>query len=299
MDEAERIRTLRDEGRISGEQAERLLAALDQLGATEHADGSEAPHGMSGATSAGAADAPDAMGDRPSTESSRRTQGPHASAAGGTEAVRAEAAAEVVSRWVRVGMFAGSVRVSVDPAVSAPSVQSDGGEVDVVETPEGWRVEQRRSDEGNWIERLVEGVRRARLQMRVPADTGVHLDVKAGDVRLEGVPALRGRLLAGDLDATGLRAVDVAVHAGDVDLEIDPAPGLHRLRLTVGDAKVRLPSHADVRVDGRVTVGDASAPAPFRADRSGVAERLEGVMGEGRARLEVRLATGDFGLKVG
>lgn len=308
MDDAERIRTLRDEGRISDAQAARLLAALDELGAAaEGPEGSQDGRRDEPRASAEMASGPSDPAHAPASSTGAAphvtpgaSAGTPGTAAGpGTTPSPQGAADAVVTRWARVGMFAGSLRVRVDPELREPAVECDGGEVDLTAAADGWRIDQRARSEGSWIERLVEGVRRVRLELRLPADTGLHLDAKAGEVRLEGVPALRGRLLAGDLDARGLRAIDFAVQAGDVDVGLEPAPGEHRLRVTAGDAKVHLPAHADVRIEGRVTVGDASAPAPFEAHRSGVAERVDGVMGEGRAHLLVTLTTGDFGVKVG
>lgn len=301
MDDAARIRTLRDEGRISDAQAERLLAALDELGAA--GKGPEGAQGGRKDPSGASAELLSEPAEPVQASASSTDATPHvtpgASAGPGTTPSPHDAADGVVTRWARVGMFAGSVRVRVDPELREPAVECDGGEVDLTAAADGWRIDQRGRSEGSWIERLVEGVRRVRLELRLPADTGLHLDAKAGEVRLEGVPALRGRLLAGDLDARGLRAIDFAVQAGDVDVGLEPAPGEHRLRVTAGDAKVHLPADADVRIEGRVTVGDASAPTPFEAHRSGVAERIDGVMGEGRAHLRVTLTTGDFGVKVG
>lgn len=258
MTDADRIRALRDEGRIDEAQAERLLRALDDIAAEQ------------GPTAAPAVDTP-------------------------ADAGRATDTSPDVDRWARIDLFACTLEVHVDAALDAPVAEAVRGEVRVESHDGGWRVVQPTRPDGTWLDRLVDGVQQTRVNLRLPARTGIDLDVKAGDVELDGVPALRGRLMAGDLDARGLRAVDVAVNAGDVELELDPAPGLHRVRLSVGDLDVTLPDGADVRVEGHVQVGDAEASPPFATERSGmVAERIEGVMGEGRATLRIDVGTGDL-----
>jgi hypothetical protein len=303
MNDADRIRALRDEGRIDDAQAQRLLQALDAISAEEA--------GTAPTFSRPAAPPAPPEGHAPPTPEAPRgaqappppSEAPRANAESprpaASDAPAAVDALEDVDRWTRIELFACAVEAEVDPSITAPALDARLGEVHLEETGSGWRITQGGPREGTWLERLVDGVRGTRVHLRLPPRTGVDLDVKAGDVELSGVPALRGRLMAGDLDARGLRAVDIAVNAGDLDLRLDPAPGLHRVRLSVGDAEVRLPRSADVRVEGHVSIGDASASAPFGTERKGmVAESVEGVMGEGRATLRIDVGTGDLDVKV-
>lgn len=323
MDEASRIRALREQGRIDDAQAERLLAALgvppthtdpegdpstaapvgddprssdatatDVYGSPSVASDTAAP-GRRAAP--GIAD--DGAGDGPVAGTPVERAAPSGRDAPGSAGVTA-ASATSARRWARIELFAGALDVSVDDGLDAPRAESEEGPLEVSRDGEGWRIAQPSRKGDSWIERLVDGTKRMRVRIALPAGVGVHLDVKAGDVNLRDVPALRGRLLAGDLDARGLRAVDVALNAGDLDLRFDPEPGEHRVQMTAGDAEIRLPKHAGVTVRGRVSVGDASAPAPFETKRSGVSERVSGTLGDGRASLSVELVTGDLDLKV-
>lgn len=265
MTEAERIRALRDEGRIDDVQARRLLNAL------------------------GVSDVDAELRREPAAESDA-TAGPDTTA-------RPDATehAPDVRSWARIELFACELDVAVDASLDAPLAETKDGEVVVEASDDGWRIAQRDRAEGSWLERLIDGVHQGRVALRLPEGTGVELDVKAGDVELDGVPALRGRLMAGDLDARGLRAVDVAVSAGDVDLELDPSAGAHRVRLSVGDLSIRLAAHADVAVEGHVSIGDASASAPFVTRRTGmVAQLVQGTLGQGRATLRADVGTGDL-----
>lgn len=313
MTEADRIRALRDEGRIDDVQARRLLNALgvpDVDAAlrgepVDEAAGSAVPSAAD--ASAGGGDAAtnttttttdgrpsDAASDRPSDR-------PSDSATDASDRPTATGQLPDVRRWARVELFACELDVVVEAGLDAPIAETKDDEVGVDATEDGWRVGQRDGQrdraEGSWLERLIDGVHQGRVKLRLPEATGVHLDVKAGDVDLDGVPALRGRLMAGDLDARGLRAVDVAVSAGDVDLALDPAEGAHRVRLSVGDLSIRLPAHANVEVEGHVSIGDASATAPFVTKRTGmVAQIVQGTMGRGRATLRADVGTGDLSI---
>lgn len=302
MDEAARVRALRDQGRIDDAQAERLLAALGE------------EREASGPASPSYGPAPAAVGAVPSASPEVGAEEGDAVAAGtssgvtstGTDATRsrpstgtsATGTAGVVRRWARVEMFAGTLRIEVDAGLDAPRAEADAGDLEVTRDGDGWRIAQKAKGDADWIERIVDAWNRSRVTVRLPSDTGVDLDIKAGDVELHDVPALRGRLMAGDLDAYGLRAVDVALNAGDLDLRLDPIAGEHRVKMTVGDAEIRFPADAGVSVQGRVTVGDVSAPAPFETRRSGVSERVSGTLGDGRAALSVEVATGDLELSV-
>jgi hypothetical protein len=288
MNDADRIRALRDQGRIDDAQAERLLAALGDLSA----DAAPAGPPPANATPQAAPAAPPTPAPAPAAEATRDD------ASDASSEPRAADLLDEVERWVRVELFASALDVHVDDTAHEPRVDADRGDVRIEAHDDGWRIDQARSDAGTWLERLVDGVQGTRLKLFLPPRTGIDLDVKAGDVELDGVPALVGRLAAGDLDARGLRAVDLSVSAGDVDLGLDPAPGRHRVRLSVGDLTVHLAPGADVRVEGDVSIGDASADAPFATERRGmVAESLRGTLGAGLATLRLDVGTGDLGVR--
>lgn len=292
MDEADRIRTMRDEGKIDDAQAQRLIAAVEAIAAAENDAPASAQAPASPATTGVQ---PDAHGTAQAAAGSSAgpspTPPPSASQAAADQA-------GTVDRWIDIQMFACAIDIDVDPTATSAVATSSRGDVTVEDAGDGWKVKQGNSKDGTWLERLVSGVNETRLHVTVPPRTGVRLDVKAGDVDLDGVPALTGTLMAGDLDAKGLRAVDLNVKAGDIDLELDPLPGRHVVRLAAGDLTVTLPEHADVRVDGHVSIGDASAFAPIASERNGiVAASLHGVLGEGRGVLDLKVGTGDLDVR--
>lgn len=299
MNEADRIRALRDEGKIDDAQAQRLLAAIDAITEAEaQADGHATEHDAGDVVPAQADAASDAAPDvAPDVTPDAATPSSASSSASATERVSSVplATASAVERWLDVQLFACAIDVDVDPTASTVVATTTRGDVRVDDVKDGWRLQHEGDADGNWLDRLIGGMNDKKIKVTVPANTGVRLDVRAGDVELDGVPALAGRLTAGDLDATGLKAVDLSVQAGDVDLDLDPCPGHHVVRLSVGDLTVNLPEQADARIDGNVSIGDASAFPPISSERNGmVAASLRGVLGEGRSTLELRVGTGDL-----
>lgn len=344
MTDADRIRAMREEGKIDDAQARRLLAAIEAIEEAEREaptqDTQQAPTDGAGhagpdassvaedegapaggartvvAGSSGVKDAADAISTAVTSAveaatSALRTPAPPTPPAPPemptmarstpAEAEDATALADTsseVDRWLTVQLFACAVDATVDPALDAPVAETKDGTVTVEKHGNDWRITQAGKAEGTWLERLVSGVNQSKMRVRVPPRTGVRLDAKAGDVDLHGIPVLTGQLMAGDLDADGLKAVDLSVKAGDVTLNLDPIPGRHAVRLSVGDLDVRLAEGADVRVEGSVSIGDARARAPFVAERRGmVAHDVSGVKGAGEATLQLVVGTGDLAVK--
>ena len=309
MNESDRIRALRAQGKIDDDQAARLLEALGELDSIDppgagagrggHEPGSDGPSGAASERPGVAAAAPSGPADggaETRTDASRPDR-----ARPDDAGILPRATDATVTRWVVIDLLAGDVDVRVDPEIDRPELAEAGEGVALEEADDGWRIRQVGRGADGWLDRLIDGVtRHVRLRLAVPSGCGVRLAMKAGDVDLHDVPAVAGTLLAGDVEVRGARAVDLEVRAGDVDVELDPAPGLHRLFLTVGDADLRLPTNSDVAVHARVSIGDARADPPLRADGGGIGGTIEGTIGSGEgARVEIGVKTGDLSVKVG
>jgi len=204
------------------------------------------------------------------------------------------------ARWVRIEMLAGDLEVSVDPDITRPSVESDGaGNLIFEESPEGFRIRWDQAGGSNFLDRLVGRLRTGNIDVQVPAGFGVDLAATAGNVELEGVPYLRGHLTAGNLDAHGLKGIDLVCRAGDIDLGLELTEGAHRINVTTGDVNVRLARGSSVTVKADVSIGDAdSSVEGIRATGRGLGAGLEGATGGGAATLDIHLTTGDLELEV-
>ena len=216
-----------------------------------------------------------------------------APASGATEEVAGASAAEPTAiapegtRWLRIDLPAGDLDVRAAD-VDAPTLDDDGdGRVLLEPTPEGARLFT--DPERGLLGRYTP----ADARVRVPRAWGIELDVKAGDLDVRDVPFVAGRVLAGDIEVRGARGLDLTCLAGDVSVEFGPREGRHRLAVRAGDVSVRLLPGSDVEVDGRVSVGDASARGLER-ERRGLGAVVRGRVGAGQAKLVIELGAGDL-----
>ncbi len=195
------------------------------------------------------------------------------------------------TRWLRIELAAGDVEVQAAD-VDAPTLdEDDDGRVHLETTADGARVFA--DPERGFLGRYTP----AEARVRVPRAWGLELDVKAGDLDVRDVPFVAGRILAGDVEVRGARGLDLTCLAGDVSIAVAPTEGRHRLVVRAGDVSVRLQPGSDVTVDGRVSVGDASARGLERA-RRGLGAVVHGRVGSGRAQLAIELGAGDLEVRV-
>lgn len=322
MDEKERIRNMVAAGTITDAEAERLLSVLDEidgaeaeLAASGEAMETEARHAGTGAAGEAAVAAPAPAGAGAAEPAGAATAQPaSAKPASAQPASVGPGNADPASarppdslhiapggtRWLHLSLLAGDIDVRADATLEEVELSGHGDWLRLERAPDGYTLRHEREAQGDsWVDRFLGRLRGGKVHVRVPAGYGLDLDVTAGDVDLEGVPYLRGRLTSGDLSARGLRGVDLVTAAGDIDLDMTLTEGRHRLRATAGDVDVRLGAGSSVTVDGSVSIGSASVRAPgFDVDRRGIGQRFEGRVGDGAASLEVHVTTGDIDVKV-
>ncbi len=193
-------------------------------------------------------------------------------------------------RWLRVDLLAGELDVVVDETITKPVV--NGKNVDLVLRESGKGMVLKLNASGS-TPRWVTGMVRVEAEVRLPAGWGVDLDVKAGEVSLKGVPYVRGRMLAGELSIQGASAVDIDKLAGDLDVSFRPTEGAHRIASRAGEVTVRLLPGSDVRVEGKLSVGQIDAEG-FEQRSHGVGSSVRGVVGQGKAELKVSLTAGEL-----
>ncbi|HZW99651.1 MAG TPA: hypothetical protein VFF10_06270, partial [Trueperaceae bacterium] len=132
-----------------------------------------------------------------------------------------------------------------------------------------------------------------------PPDYGLNVMATAGEVRTVGVKYLRGRMRAGELTADLLEGVDFGMTAGEFTATLDLRPGDHMVTLGAGDLNVRLRESANVRLQGRVSIGDVDSRVPgLHRSGSGLGGSVEGTLGTGAANLDLRVTTGDLDVRM-
>ena len=134
------------------------------------------------------------------------------------------------------------------------------------------------------------------VHVRLPRAWGVTLDLKAGDADVDGVPYVRGRMLAGDLSVRNAASVDLSKAAGDLAVSFRPTQGRHRISAKAGDVDVHLLPGSDAAIEASVSMGDLHAPG-FEVDDRMVGAQARGRVGAGSARVEVRLTAGDLSVR--
>ncbi len=296
--DVERITALRDQGRLTDAEAERLIAVLRGDAPVDAADADAEPEhvGEPEAASESAAAPPAAPPDTPSAPAAATP----ASVPTTPRAVEpARPADDLGLRWLSIEMIAADLLVEPQPGLEAPRLRREVEDATLEAHGDGWRLRYR-AELSSWS---IFGNHRgmpARIEVDIPVGMGVELDVKAGDVEIRGVTHVRGRMLAGDLAIDGASYVDVDKKAGDFEARIRPTAGRQRLVAKAGDLDVVLLPGSDVRVSADVKVGDLRVEGPgLQGARNshGIGQRYSGTLGAGAAELELRLAAGSMTLR--
>lgn len=306
----ERIHALRDQGRLTAEEAERLIGVLRGDAADgDLADGDPAdgdPVGsVAGAEDGAANTAPErpAAPPTPPTPSTPPTTPPVAltpaepkTLAPSTSAPQPADDLGVV--WLITEMLAADLVVEAVPGLAEPRLRKSAEDATLADEGGRWRLRYR-SEWSNWTFFGTRGSPE-RIEVEVPEGMGVQLDVKAGDVVVRGVSHVRGRMLAGDLEIDGASFVDVDKKAGDFKARIRPTGGRQRLVANAGDLDVVLLPGSDVTITADVKVGDLRVKGEGlmgERDAHGIGHRYHGTLGAGTAQLELRLSAGSLTLK--
>ncbi len=143
-----------------------------------------------------------------------------------------------ITQWVRVISTSGDVRVRVDPELVAPIAYGDNSALPITK-PNG---------------KLNVVVVNEDLELTLPRNYGVMLDVKSGDVEIEQGVVL-GQVLSGDVTLEAVTGVIITVMSGDVHANLALTTGKHAIKVLSGDANVNLLHGSSVRVDGSVRSG--------------------------------------------
>jgi hypothetical protein len=309
----ERIHALRDQGRLTGEEADRLIAVLrgaaPDAEADDTADATVDAAPVSADEPAAAVPQTPAPPARPTppappapadASSAARAPQPQPSAASGSAGPSsARPSDDMGVPWLVTEMLAADLVVEAKAGIAAPSLRKPVDDATLEPEGNGWRLRYR-AEWSNWS---IFGSRSGgpdRIEVDVPEGMGVELDVKAGDVTVRGVSHVRGRMLAGDLVIDGASFVDVDKKAGDFEARIRPTAGKQRLVAKAGDLDVVLLPGSDVRVAASVKVGDLRIRGEgFKGSREsqGIGHRQSLTLGAGTAELELRLSAGSMTLK--
>ena len=188
-------------------------------------------------------------------------------------------------------MFAGNLEVRVDERLERPVTE---GEVTLTREGENYVVRQVRK--GDFLSNLLS---QRNVEVTLPAGYGLELDMKGGNVDLYDVPFLKGKMMAGNLDARALGGIRLDMKAGNLDASLKLTRGEHRLDLKAGNSELCLLPGSSVAVSGEVKAGGVETRGgAFVFERGTVGGSFRGTVGAGRASLRVNQLAGNLELAV-
>jgi len=176
---------------------------------------------------------------------------------------------EGVRRWLRIEGGVGKIQIRPAPGDEVSASGFGAGEVSLETDAEGG-VLKVKSRGPKLLQQAL------RVEVKLPRDYGVELQLGQGSIYAESLAGLRGALGLGKVEATGIRTLDLELGTGSVRLGLLLDRGEHRLELGMGDAQVFALPGASFRIEGEAGLG--------RAERR--------VFGGGEARLFVHLGMG-------
>ena len=311
MSERERVLAMLEEGKISQEEADELLAVLGDL-----EEGEERLEDLE----------VEIETSEPQGEAYETKE---------TNSALADISPKDV-QWVRINLLSGNINVRMDPTLSEP-VEASGkvtfkrkGDdfVTVFPEREAFKTAKRKRSripvnlDGfmDGADSVVKGVEKAvdsvveevsgwannivgfskrigDLDIRVPQGYGVVINSKAGNLDVQGVRYLKAHLLAGDISARDIEGVDIIATAGNVNLGLRLTEGQHRIRATAGNVELELHRHSSLMLDATVSVGDIEAEGLTNLDTSAsrfIGKSVSAKVGNGDAQLEIDLKAGNL-----
>lgn len=263
MEERARIEALLASGKITPEEADLLLSALDEANQTfDQVDAAVKQIQVEPTESA----QPQSTGYQPNDN----------------------------LRWVKVELTAGNLTVNVDPSALEPRITSKHGLSDVQVVPEGqnYRISASGEKDAGWFG-FLRGATFADVEVVVPSGFGLEVNSRAGNVTVSGTPYLKGKVSAGQLVAQDIGGLDVEVRAGNFEGSAHLTEGPHRLSVAAGNAELKILPESDYRLSGHVVMGNLETSGRYQNSGSGMRQSVNVLHGQGRADLRVDVKMGN------
>jgi len=279
MTEQERIEALVEEGRITREQTDSLLAVLAETAEAEAETESVSREAEELGGGQHDAEASEAWKDSPLPAGTPDGDG----------------------KWLDVRQLAGSVRITALEGLAEPELKD--GALDI--HAGGARYQQwGNGNSTGFLDRLLGGVEQSDALISIPAGWGVRLDARAGEVTISGrVGRVEGQVSAGECRIEEATGIDLGVGAGEVRAGLRLAEGEHRVNVKVGSMRLDFLPGTDVEVQAKAAIGSVRG-VPTSGREWGPGSNGKGrisvppVAGGGSARLDARVTTGDVRLGV-
>lgn len=189
-------------------------------------------------------------------------------------------------RWVQVKLTAGQLEARLDESLQMPLVEGPAEVRPVGADLEVWPEMVGGSFLGGLLGRV------GSLELRLPPGWGLEVDGKAAQVEARGIPYLKGRVAAGNVELQAVEGLDLDVMAGNIEGSLLLKEGQHRLRASMGNVELDLLPGSSVRLSPSVSMGNQEIRG-FDRTVGGAARQL----GEGQASLVVSVRMGNLEVK--
>jgi hypothetical protein len=300
----ERIENLLRQGKITPEEANKLLKALDNTGDTT----SDALTGSTPAPKMPPPPPPMPRASSPVPPTPPQVAAPTPPSPPPTTSSQSSAQIDGLVAKLIVVTNAGDINIKGVPGKTNITAHSRNGTLEVIHENGMVRmIAHGRIDdptELGWLNTVLKTIGRSLpvdLDVEVPTNLAF-LEVKAlaGDVDVSGIVGhVKMDLQAGDLKLRDASSFEILTKAGDVKVNTTLTDGESRLIALAGDIGIILQPGSSVSLMASTTAGDVSAKGFIltQTEKRIVGGNLEGRLGGGRAKLECRLTAGDLNIE--
>lgn len=297
----ERIENLLRQGKISPEEANKLLRALDNTG-----DTTSAPLTGHGAVSPPPPPTPPTPVVPPASPP-RATPTPPVSPTPPITTTTQSSSAQIdgAVAQLSVSITAGDINIRGLPNHQGITAHSNNGQLEVIRNGDDVRIiassQIHDPTEIGWLNTVLKTIGRnlpVNLEITVPSDLKLlEIAALAGDVDVTGVTGrVNVNLQAGDLTLNDAGSFTINAKAGDVKISTTLSDGDSRVTALAGSIKLKLQPGSSVALKASTVAGDVSAKGFIltQTEKRITGGSLEGRLGGGRATLECRLTAGDL-----
>jgi len=300
----ERIENLLRQGKISPEEANKLLRALDNTG-----DTTSAPltgHGTVPPTPPPPSQQPTPPAPvKPPSPPRAAPTPPVPPVTTSTKTQSSSAQIDGTVSKLSVSITAGDINIRGLPNHKGITAHSDNGHLEVIQHGDEVRLvasgQINDPTEIGWLNTVLKTIGRnlpVNLEITVPSDFKLlEIAALAGDVDVNGVTGrVNVDLQAGDLTLNDVGSFTVNAKAGDIKISTTLTDGDSRLTALAGSIKLKLQPGSSVALKASTVAGDVNAKGFIltQTEKRITGGSLEGRLGGGRATLECRLTAGDL-----
>jgi hypothetical protein len=183
-------------------------------------------------------------------------------------------------RWLIIRCLSGNVSLKTQAGLAEPKII------------EGSRPQKKENGDLRMVDLAGD------VQVLLPEDYGVRLDVLSGNLEATGVAYLKGRVWSGAARLSEVRGLNLLVLAGDANAELLLKENEHSLDVWAGNAKVEILPGSSVKTKGSVLAGNTHVETHDPTAYKMIDNRnIEVKTKEGTAQFYLSVKSGDLMLE--